>query len=129
MILARFPAPALAVALGLAALAAVMPPVSPARAQAQMTSDQALQQLAEILGALSYLEPLCELDARSRTDMERVLGSEALSDVRQSVLIDAFNRGFRAVANTHQRCTSGSLRLVDLHHERGAAIIDQLLDG
>ena len=104
-------------------------PAPSARAQAQMTSDQTLQQLAEILGALSFLEPLCDLDARSRIDMEAVLASETLSDVRQSVLIDAFNRGFRAVANTHQRCTSASRRLVDLHHDRGAALISDLLDG
>lgn len=100
-----------------------------ALAQTPAETDAALGRLSEILGALSHLEVICERDERSRTDMEAVLASEALSRVRQSVLIDAFNRGFRAVASKHQRCTSSSERLIDLHHQRGASIVANLLDG
>lgn len=99
-----------------------------ATAQTQAQTDVALSRLAEILGALSHLEILCEQDERSRTDMEAVLALEDLSTTRQSVLIDAYNRGYRGVVNTHRRCTSASERLIELHHERGAAIVSGLLD-
>ncbi len=98
-------------------------------AQTQVETDEALARLAEILGALAHLEVVCQDDLRSRADMERLLESEELTTTRQSVLIDAFNRGFRGVANTHQNCTSASERLIQRHHERGAAIISNLLDG
>lgn len=97
-------------------------------AQSQAQRDAALGQLAEILGALAHLETLCEDSARSRGDMESVLASEELTTTRRSVLIDAYNRGFRGVASTHQRCTSGSERLIALHHERGAQIIFELIE-
>ncbi|MBV6658135.1 MAG: TIGR02301 family protein [Devosiaceae bacterium] len=115
---------------------------APALAQTQAEIDSALTRLSEILGALSHLETICEpaalrggLDgttvetgaARSREDMEALLASEELSTVRQSVLVDAYNRGFRAVANTHQRCTSASERLIGLHHQRGSTIVEDLL--
>ena len=102
---------------------------SPALAQTQAQSDAGLAQLSPILGALAHLEAICEEDGNSpaREDMQSVLDSEALSPLRQAVLIDAFNRGFRSVANTHQRCTSASLRLIARHHARGAAIVAQLL--
>jgi uncharacterized protein (TIGR02301 family) len=100
----------------------------PAAAQTQAETDDALSRLAEILGALSHLEVVCQEPARSRVDMEALLASEELSTVRQSVLIDAFNRGFRGVATTHQRCTSASERLIERHHQRGASIVASLLD-
>jgi uncharacterized protein (TIGR02301 family) len=102
--------------------------LAPAHAQTQAQRDAVLGQLAEILGALAHLETICENDLRSRSDMEAVLASEELGTARQSVLIDAYNRGFRGVANTHQRCTSGSERLITLHHERGAEIVLELLN-
>ncbi len=100
-----------------------------AQAQTPAETDAALSRLAEILGALSHLEVICQRDESSRADMEAVLASEELSTVRQSVLIDAFNRGFRAVASTHQRCTSASERLIELHHQRGTSIVANLLEG
>lgn len=101
---------------------------APALAQTQAQTDEALARLAEILGALSHLEVVCDEPTRSRNDMEALLASEELTIVRQSVLIDAFNRGFRGVATTHQRCTSSSERLIERHHERGASIVASLLD-
>ncbi len=101
---------------------------APAAAQTQAETDEALARLAEILGALSHLEVVCEEPTRSRDDMEALLASEELTNIRQSVLIDAFNRGFRGVATTHQRCTSASERLIERHHERGASIVASLLD-
>jgi len=101
---------------------------APAAAQTQAETDEALARLSEILGALSHLEVVCEEPTRSRDDMEALLASEELTNIRQSVLIDAFNRGFRGVATTHQRCTSASERLIERHHERGASIVASLLD-
>ncbi|MEQ8656638.1 MAG: TIGR02301 family protein [Hyphomicrobiales bacterium] len=102
--------------------------IAPAAAQTQIQTDEALSRLAEILGALAHLEVVCNEPTRSREDMEALLASEELTNLRQSVLIDAFNRGFRGVATTHQRCTSASERLIERHHERGASIVSSLLD-
>ncbi|MEM1284680.1 MAG: TIGR02301 family protein [Pseudomonadota bacterium] len=100
----------------------------PALAQTQAESDAALADLAEILGALAHLEVVCGDEERSRDDMERVLASETLTELRRAVLIDAFNRGFRGVASTHRTCTTTSERLIARHHDRGATIIDGLLE-
>ena len=125
------PFPGFLVALLLAALASGFGTMAaierPALAQTQAESDAALADLAEILGALSHLEAICGEEERSRADMERVLASETLTNLRRAVLIDAFNRGFRGVASTHRTCTSTSERLIARHHARGAAIIDGLL--
>lgn len=115
-------------AMVMAIMLAVTASVVPAAAQTQAQTDEALSRLAEILGALSHLEVVCDEPTRSREDMEALLASEELTNVRQSVLIDAFNRGFRGVATTHQRCTSSSERLIERHHERGASIVASLLD-
>lgn len=100
---------------------------TPTYAQNQAQTDAALLNLSEILGALAHLESICGRGEGSRADMENLLASEELTPVRQSVLIDSFNRGFRNVAVTHQRCTSSSERLIERHHERGADIISGLL--
>lgn len=111
----------------LAAFLAVGLPAAPLHAQTQAQTDAALLDLSEILGALAHLEDICGQGSGSRTDMETLLASEELTPIRQSVLIDSFNRGFRGVAITHQRCTSASERLIERHHERGGDIISGLL--
>ncbi|GAB5508743.1 MAG: TIGR02301 family protein [Hyphomicrobiales bacterium] len=117
----------IAASMALAALLAVSMPIFTAQAQTQAQTDAALLDLSEILGALAHLEDICAKGDGSRTDMEALLASEELTPVRQSVLIDSFNRGFRNVAVTHQRCTSASERLIERHHERGGEIISGLL--
>lgn len=99
-----------------------------ALAQSRPQTDEALARLAEILGALSHLEAVCEEPETSRQDMEALLASEELTPLRQSVLVDSFNRGFRGVATTHRTCTVASQRLIERHHQRGAAIVASLLD-
>lgn len=113
--------------LVLAGFLALGAPALSAHAQTQAQTDAALLDLSEILGALAHLEEICGQGAGSRADMETLLASEELTPVRQSVLIDSFNRGFRNVAVTHQRCTSASERLIERHHERGGNIISSLL--
>ncbi|MEM1289751.1 MAG: TIGR02301 family protein, partial [Pseudomonadota bacterium] len=116
------------------AACSLLAPFNPVLAQTQAEIDDALAQLSEILGALSHLEALCNEERQataeetiSREDMERMLSSDDIDPVRQSVLIDSYNRGFRNVAITHRQCTSASTRLVDLHHASGARIVDNLL--
>lgn len=111
----------------LAAFLALGVPAFSAHAQTQAQTDAALLDLSEILGALAHLEDICGQGEGSRTDMEALLASEELTPVRQSVLIDSFNRGFRNVAVTHQRCTNASERLIERHHQRGGDIISGLL--
>ena len=121
---------AVAGVLGLGALvtATATPVLAQSTLPSQARTDQALANLSEILGALSHLEALCDGPVTSREDMQALLASDELTPLRQSVLIDAFNRGFRAVASTHQRCTPTSRRLIERHHQRGAAIVASLLD-
>lgn len=113
--------------MALAALLTVALPFVFAHAQTQAQTDAALLDISEILGALAHLEGICDQGDGSRRDMEALLASEELTPVRQSVLIDSFNRGFRNVAVTHQRCTSASRRLIERHHQRGGEIISGLL--
>lgn len=95
--------------------------------QTQSDIDETLADLSEVLGALAHLEPICGQRGQARQDMQALLASNELSPLRQAVLIDAFNRGFRGVANIHQRCTDASERLITRHYERGAVFVGALL--
>ncbi|QQR38106.1 TIGR02301 family protein [Devosia rhizoryzae] len=90
---------ALAVALSLTApTLAIDPPY-----QRQM------ERLAEIMGSLYYLQPLCEAgDEDWREQMSELIALDEPDDDRRQRLAGAFNGGYTAFARFHKQCTPAS---------------------
>ena len=63
--------------------------------------------LAEILGALHYLGPLCgeKEKERWRGEMQGLLESEQPTADRRDRLVGSFNRGYQSYEQTYRNCT------------------------
>ncbi len=66
-----------------------------------------LDRLAEILGALHYLDRLCTPDHPSlwRAQMNELIELEASTPTRKSRMRAAFNHGYAGFAASYQHCT------------------------
>ncbi|MGP0058357.1 MAG: TIGR02301 family protein [Beijerinckiaceae bacterium] len=73
--------------------------------------ERRLLRLAEILGALAYLQDLCaEPDAKAagqmwRAQMTALMDAEGKTALRKERLAGAYNRGFRGYEASYRRCT------------------------
>lgn len=81
---------------------------SPARAidppyQAQM------ERLAEIMGSLYFLEPLCKAGGSDwRAQMEALIAADEPDEDRRQRLAGAFNSGYSAFSRLYQVCTASA---------------------
>lgn len=122
---------AVAAALAMAGLG----PVSPARAAPTLEGaappyDTDLMRLAEILGALHYLRPLCGASAeaqRWRNEMQGVIETEQPSDARRGQMIASFNRGYSAFAQVYRSCTPAARLAIERHLEEGARLAHDIV--
>jgi uncharacterized protein (TIGR02301 family) len=85
-----------------------------------------LLRLSEIMGALSYLQPLCGVSAAKnapwRAEMENLMNAEDAGPSRREKLAGAFNRGLRGYEYAYHACTP-SARLVSTRFlDEGARI-------
>jgi len=93
--------PILAVAL-LMALARPAMAVDPAY-QPQM------ERLAEIMGSLYFLEPLCKSGGADwREQMEQLIEADQPDEDRRQRLAGAFNSGYTAFSRLYQGCTASA---------------------
>jgi uncharacterized protein (TIGR02301 family) len=69
--------------------------------------EEQLLRLSEILGALTYLRPLCNHEAGDiwRTQMEELLKTEDPAAERRARLVDRFNRGYESFKSVYLACT------------------------
>jgi uncharacterized protein (TIGR02301 family) len=74
-----------------------------------------LLRLAELLGALAYLQDLCGGHQGDvwRQKMAALLDAEAKTPVRKERLAGAFNRGFQGYALTYRQCTQNAQAVID----------------
>lgn len=109
------------VCLCLALLSGLAPP-----AAGQTTPfDKDLQRLAEILGALHYLRPLCGADDEGqkwRKEMQALIDAETPSGSRRSKMILAFNRGYNGFQQSYRTCTPPAEVAIRRYLEEGAKI-------
>ena len=86
--------------------------------------DGDLQRLAEIMGALHYLRPLCGANegAKWRNEMQALIDAEAPSGERREKIIARFNRGYRGFQQTYRTCTPAAEIAVRRYLEEGAKI-------
>ena len=72
--------------------------------------ERELLRLAEIMGALHHLDPLCaETDTPTpnwRGRMNALIDAEASDELRRRRLVAAFNAGYRGLATAHLSCTT-----------------------
>lgn len=86
--------------------------------------DERLLRLAEILGALHFLRPLCgyEDGAAWKADMEALLSGETPGPLRQARLVARFNHGFETYHAVYRSCTPSARRAIALYVEEGGRI-------
>jgi uncharacterized protein (TIGR02301 family) len=65
-----------------------------------------MERLAEIMGSLYFLQPLCEAGTTDwRSQMEELIGLDQPDEDRRQRLAGAFNGGYTAFARFHRACT------------------------
>lgn len=100
---------------------------APARAQNEGGTppyEGELMRLAEILGALHYIRPLCGAaeETRWRDEMAALLQAEAPSEARRGQLIGAFNLGYESYKQVYRSCTPSAELASQRYLEAGAKL-------
>ena len=99
---------------------------APARAVegAPAPYDSDLQRLAEIMGALHYLRPLCGTNdgQRWRNEMQALVDAEAPSGPRRGLIVTSFNRGYRGFQQSYRACTPAADTAIRRYLEEGSKI-------
>lgn len=93
-----------ALALGTGPAPAVDPPYQPD-----------MERLAEILGSLYFLQPLCSPDDKTdwRAEMGDLIELDQPDDDRRQRLAGAFNSGYAAYARLYRTCTLSAAQARD----------------
>ncbi|MFG1347010.1 TIGR02301 family protein [Xanthobacter autotrophicus DSM 431] len=121
--------------IAIACFAAVLVLSGPARAAAPSEGapppyDGDLMRLAEILGALHYLRPLCGAAGEAqkwRNEMQGFIDTEQPSDTRRAKIIASFNRGYSSYAEVYRTCTPAARFAVDRQLEEGSRLAHDIV--
>lgn len=115
-------------------LAIAMPLSASAQAaqadQETVPYDKELLRLAEVMGALHSLRPLCGYqdvpDWRQR--MISLLDVETQQGNRRRLFIEHFNRGYRGFSSTYRVCTPAARLAMKQYVSEGQALISSVTD-
>ena len=85
--------------------------------------------LAEILGGLHHLRPLCGAGEPQvwRDKMNALIAAEEPSPERRKRLIERFNRSYRSFAEVYRSCTPAAQDLVERYLVEGAKLSEDVL--
>lgn len=110
-----------AMARGLVALLVAGALATPIRAAEEAPYDDQLARLAELLGALHHLRPLCGASEAQiwREQMQAILEAEQPSPARRARLVERFNQSYRSLATAHTICTPASRELAERYRREG----------
>ncbi|QTL02822.1 TIGR02301 family protein [Aquabacter sp. L1I39] len=89
-----------------------------------------LMRLAEILGGLHYLRPLCGMSAEAqswRGEMQGLIDTEQPSDSRRARLVAAFNQGYNSYAQVYRTCTPAAAVAVQRQLDEGARLSHEIV--
>lgn len=108
----------------LSAFAQTQTPALPITGSGSAPYEKDLLRLAEILGSLHYLRPLCnEPDGMEwRKQMQALLDSESEPQERRNLLAGAFNAGYSAFQKTYNRCTESAHIVMRRYLSEGARL-------
>ena len=106
------------------ALFANFPAAAQAPAQDRAPYEMALSQLAEILGALHYLRPLCGATEQGqwRNEMQALLDAAQLPADKRNLLVTSFNRGYVSYEQTYRSCTPAASLAIRRFLDEGARL-------
>ncbi|MGU3494669.1 TIGR02301 family protein [Xanthobacteraceae bacterium A53D] len=89
-----------------------------------------LMRIAELLGSLHYLRPLCGApgeDQRWRNEMQVLLDAEQPSDARKGKLVASFNAGYSSYAAVYRTCTAAAELAVKRQMDEGARLAHEIV--
>jgi uncharacterized protein (TIGR02301 family) len=91
--------------------------------------DADYMRLAQILGGLHHLRPLCGANEPQiwRDKMNALISAENPSPERKKRLIDEFNRSYRTFAEIYRDCTPAAEAIIDQYLAEGARISEDVL--
>lgn len=98
--------------------------IVPALAAEEASLDDTLANLAESLGALQHLRPLCGAQDGNawRDQMNAVLDAVQPSREKRLAIIDRFNQSYRSNVAAQRNCTPAARLLAETHRKRGEAL-------
>jgi uncharacterized protein (TIGR02301 family) len=92
--------------------------------------DPEILRLAEILGALTYLDTLCASNPQGdwRAKMQALLEADANTVARKERLAGSYNRGFRDYERTYHLCTPNAQAIIGRFLAEGAGIAHEVVN-
>ncbi|VTZ23785.1 conserved exported hypothetical protein [Methylocella tundrae] len=84
--------------------------------------------LAEILGALAYLDDLCGSKADWRAKMQNFLEAEAKTEDRKERLAGTFNRSFHDYEQSYQACTPNAQIIISRFLSEGGRLAHEVVN-
>jgi uncharacterized protein (TIGR02301 family) len=101
-----------------------LPPSMVRREGATPPYESDMSRLAEILGALHFLRPLCGAaeDNRWRDEMQDIIEAESPAAERRDRLIASFNRSYVAYGQTYRSCTPSAGLAIRRYLDEGARL-------
>ncbi len=92
--------------------------------------DPELLRLAEILGALSYLDDLCASNPSGdwRAKMQALLEADAKTATRKERLAGSYNRGFHDFERTYHSCTQNAQLVISRFLAEGGKIAHEVVN-
>ena len=92
--------------------------------------DPEILRLAEILGALTYLDALCASNPPGdwRAKMQALLDAEAKTAARKERLAGSYNRGFRDYERTYRLCTPNAQAIIGRFLAEGGKIAHEVVN-
>ncbi|HEX3496527.1 MAG TPA: TIGR02301 family protein [Methylocella sp.] len=92
--------------------------------------DPEFLRLAEILGALTYLDALCASNPQDdwRAKMQALLEADAKTASRKERLAGSYNRGFHDYERTYHMCTPNAQAIIGRFLAEGAGIAHEVVN-
>jgi uncharacterized protein (TIGR02301 family) len=92
--------------------------------------DPEMLRLAEILGALTYLDTLCASSPSGdwRAKMQALLDADAKTAARKERLAGSYNRGFHDYERTYHLCTPNAQTIISRFLAEGAGIAHEVVN-
>ena len=110
-------------------LAATLPALNGARAQATKPYDPQILRLSAILGAVHYLRELCGAGDGQlwREQMRTLITAEGSTALRRARLTRSFNAGYRSYSRTYKVCTASAKTAIGRFLTEGTEIAEKLV--
>nr|WP_321459254.1 TIGR02301 family protein [uncultured Cohaesibacter sp.] len=90
--------------------------------------EQSLRRLSAVVGALMFLDPLCNgSDPKDwYLQMAALLEAENADDTRTRQLKDRFNKSYLTYSSTYKSCNAQAKMITRLYHEEGQSLLTTL---